>query len=82
MSKVRDLLTDLRSKDQTGLVSDLKAAEKKLLELQFGVSLRKLKKTDEIKKTRKLIARLQTLLREKLSLRLKERIANIREEKE
>ncbi|MEK7460853.1 MAG: 50S ribosomal protein L29 [Patescibacteria group bacterium] len=72
--KRRDLLTELRAKDQTSLVADLKAAEKKLLELQFGVTLRKIKKTDEIRATRKLIARLQTLLREHLTRQILEQI--------
>ncbi len=72
--KRRDLLTELRAKDQASLVADLKAAEKKLLELQFGVTLRKIKKTDEIRATRKLIARLQTLLREHLTRQILEQI--------
>ena len=65
--KQRELLNDLRGKGQALLVSDLKAAQQKLLELQFGVSLKKLKKTDEIRRTRKLIARIQTILAEQLT---------------
>lgn len=65
--KRRDNLADLRTKDQAGLVADLVAAEKKLLELEFNLTLKKLKQTDQINKTRKQIARLQTLLREKMA---------------
>ena len=65
--KHRDLLTDLRSKNQAALVAELKAAQQKLLELQFGVSLKKLKKTDDIRRTHKLIARIQTIVAEQLT---------------
>ena len=65
--KHREILSDLRIKDQGNLVAELKTAEKKLLELQFGLRLRKLKQTDQIRKNRKQIARLQTILQEKLT---------------
>ena len=72
--KRRDQLTELRAKDQAGLVADMKAAEKKLLELKFAVTLKKIKKTDELRATRKLIARLQTLLAERLTGQILEQI--------
>ena len=72
--KRRELLTELRAKDQASLVADMKSAQKKLLELQFAVTLKKTKKTDEIRATRKLIARLQTLLAEQLTSQILEKI--------
>lgn len=65
--KRRDLLTELRRKDQASLVADLSEAKKQLLALQFGVALRKLKTTHQIRSTKKNIARLETVLREDIA---------------
>ncbi len=64
--KHRDILTDLRTKSATELVDLLKSEEKKLLEQRFGFATRNLKKTSTIRVNRKQIARIQTLLREKV----------------
>lgn len=64
--KRREELADLRTKDSSALVVQLKEAEKRLLELRFSLAFRKLKTSADIHRTRKEIARLQTILREKL----------------
>lgn len=59
-------LSELRSKDKKDLYLKLHEQQKKLTELRFGQSLKKLKNYREISKTRKNIARLWTILSEKI----------------
>jgi ribosomal protein L29 len=57
-------LTDLKGKNEKELLELLEVAQKKTHEMSFALTLGKLKKTDEISKNKKLIARILTLLAE------------------
>ncbi|KKQ18202.1 MAG: 50S ribosomal protein L29 [Berkelbacteria bacterium GW2011_GWA1_36_9] len=59
-------LQELRSKDKKDLYKELQSLQKKLTELRMGQSFRKLKNYHEITQTRKKIARLWTILSEKI----------------
>jgi ribosomal protein L29 len=65
--KRRENLTELRGLSVADLVGAITKAEHTLLDLRFAVSFRKLKSTSDVAKSRKQIARLQTILREKLA---------------
>lgn len=57
-------LSDLKGKNEKELFELLEDARKKTHEMSFALALGKLKKTDEISKNKKLIARILTLLAE------------------
>ncbi|MCL5407683.1 MAG: 50S ribosomal protein L29 [Patescibacteria group bacterium] len=59
-------LQELRSKDKKDLYKELQDLQKKLTQLRMGQSFRKLKNYHEITATRKKIARLWTILSEKI----------------
>lgn len=65
--KHRDILTDLRQKNPTDLVNLLKQEEGKLIQHRFDAAFRKLKQTSDLRTSRRSIARIQTILREKLT---------------
>lgn len=58
-------LQELRGKDKKALFKDLQESQKKLTELQFGASFKKLKNYREISMIRKRIARIWTVLTDK-----------------
>ena len=64
-------LKDIREKDLQALFLELKKLDKKLIELQFKASFRKLKNHQEISKSRKNIARVWTILAEKTLIEMK-----------
>lgn len=64
--KSKTELQEIKSKDKKELFKDLQEAQKKLTELRLGQSFRKLKNYREITVTRKKIARIWTILGEKL----------------
>lgn len=68
--KHRDIVTELRLKTAPELVNLLKDEREKLLKQRFDVAFRKLKSTSGLKASRKSIARIQTILREKLTANL------------
>ncbi len=70
--KHRDALSELRLKSTPELVTLLKEQEAALLKLRFDVAFRKLKNTSGLKTSRKTIAQIQTIIREKLSGTLSE----------
>lgn len=70
--KRRDQLTELRGKDMQALTGDVKLHQEKLLNLRFQHAFRKLKNVHEIQAQRQTIARLQTIIREKISGQLSE----------
>lgn len=64
--KKTDELKELKKLDEAALVKELNSAREKLFENRKKLSLDKLKNTSEIKKDKKRIARIQTVLQEKL----------------
>jgi len=64
MKKTQEI-QELREKDKKELFLKLQESQKKLQELKFGASFRKLKNYHEITKVRKRIARIWTILTEK-----------------
>lgn len=64
--KRRDALTDLRTKDVQALTTMLQDAERHLVDLRFNLAFHKVKDSSELRKTRVSIARLHTILREKV----------------
>ena len=56
---------ELRQKTQKELIELLEVSKKKIHELNFDLTLGKLKKTREIKENKKIIARILTLLNSK-----------------
>ncbi|MFA6493161.1 MAG: 50S ribosomal protein L29 [Patescibacteria group bacterium] len=59
-------VSNLNSKDKKDLYKELKESQKKLTELRISQSFRKLKNYKEISNTRKKIARIWTILSEKI----------------
>lgn len=68
--KRRDEILDLRGQSVEELTKKLADERKHLLELTFAHALHKLKNIHLLKKSRQMIARLETILREKVALRL------------
>jgi ribosomal protein L29 len=68
--KSKELLIELRKKDPKALLSELKDLNSKLTDLQFKSSFRRLKNFHEITQTRKRIARIWTILGEKMEVAL------------
>lgn len=64
--KVRSDLKEFRSKGVKELTQELKKQYKKLRELRFAAEFRKNKDLKSIRKTRQIIARLWTVLGEKM----------------
>lgn len=64
--KSKTEIQGLRGKSKEELFKELTDAQKKLTELQIGQSFRKLKNYREIKNTRKKVARIWTILAEKI----------------
>lgn len=64
--KSKILNQELRNKDKKELFKELKESQRKLTELRLGQSFRKLKNYHEITVTRKKIARIWTILAEKI----------------
>jgi large subunit ribosomal protein L29 len=63
--KVKELMSDLRSKTVDELNVDLVAAKKELFNLRFQNATNQLDNTSRIKEVRKQIARIQTVITEK-----------------
>jgi ribosomal protein L29 len=55
----------IRSKTDKGLVKELEDAQAHLKELKFRVSANQLKNVRDIRKTKNIIARIKTILKEK-----------------
>ena len=72
MKKTQEL-NELREKNDTSLYREMIAEEKRLADLRFKASFRKLKNFKEIKKARKKIARLWTILAERTEQKLAEK---------
>lgn len=70
-------LKEIRSKETTALSAEIVVLEKKLVELQFKTAFRRLKNFHEITLTRKRLARLKTILNEKIQEKV---LAQIQEE--
>ena len=66
MKKI-DELKELKKLDEAGLIKELNSSQDKLFENKKKLSLDKLKNTSEIGKIKKRIARIQTILQEKLT---------------
>lgn len=64
MSK-KEIISSLREKNLDILLKDLQETQKKLLDLRFDLFQKKLKNYKEIKKTKKQIARLLSIINEK-----------------
>ena len=60
----------IKAKSISELASELTKSKAKLTDLKRDLAVGKLKKTSDIKKTKKNIARIQTILREKLEAEL------------
>jgi len=71
--KVRDELKKMRAKSLEELSKELNDLNSKLREMRKDLALDKLKKTSDIKKTKKNIARIQTVMREKLAEELEDK---------
>jgi len=69
------VLKELRSKDTKSLFSELAISRKKLSELRFKASFRKIKNYKEINFEQKKIARIWTILSEKALQELKDKEA-------
>ncbi|MBM2820783.1 MAG: ribosomal protein [Candidatus Berkelbacteria bacterium] len=63
--KIKVQTKELREKSTKDLVKDLKESEKKISELKFQASFKKLKNYKQIQHERKKIARIWTILSEK-----------------
>ncbi len=63
--KIKELMSDLRSKTVDELNVDLVAAKKELFNLRFQNATNQLDNTSRIKEVRKQIARIQTVITEK-----------------
>ena len=63
--KIKELLSDLRSKSVEELNAELVAAKKELFNLRFQNATNQLDNTSRIKEVRKQIARIQTVISEK-----------------
>ncbi len=63
--KIKELLSDLRSKSVEELNGELVAAKKELFNLRFQNATNQLDNTSRIKEVRKQIARIQTVISEK-----------------
>ena len=63
--KIKELLSDLRSKSVEELNGELVAAKKELFNLRFQNATNQLDNTARIKEVRKQIARIQTVISEK-----------------
>jgi len=71
MKKVAEL-KELRDKDEKALYKELTDLNKKMIDLKFNASFRKLKNFHEITATRKRIARIWSILSEKAESQLEE----------
>lgn len=56
--------SELKNKSAAELKKELQAAQEQLIELRFKASTRELKNVREIRRVRKMIARLETALRD------------------
>lgn len=65
--KIKDTLKELRNKDNKNLFKDLENSRRHLIKLKFENTFRKLKNYSQIKQERKKIARLWTILSEKIT---------------
>ena len=65
--KTKDLLSGLRGKSVEELNEDLVAAKKELFNLRFQNATNQLDNTSRIKDVRKNIARIQTIIAEKVN---------------
>ena len=63
--KIKELLSDLRSKSVEELNGELVAAKKELFNLRFQNATNQLDNTARIKEVRKNIARIQTVIAQK-----------------
>ena len=71
--KEKDELKRIRAKSVSELSKELNDNYSKLIEMKRNLTQDKLKKTSDITKTKKNIARIKTILREKLEEELKEK---------
>ena len=58
-------MTDLRDMDLAALVAELRATKQEALNLRFRLATGQLDKHDELRKVRRQIARINTLIRER-----------------
>jgi len=63
----------IKDKSIAELARELTKSKTKLTDLKRSLILDKLKKTSDIRKTKKYIARIQTVMREKLEVELKKK---------
>ena len=61
----KNSIAELRDKDLAALVSELRAAKQEALNLRFRNATGQLDKHDEIRRVRRRIARINTLIRER-----------------
>ena len=69
--KETDEMKKIRAKSVSGLAKELSMTKSKSADLKRNLALEKLKKTSDIRKTKKYIARVQTVMQEKLEDELK-----------
>ena len=67
-------IKSLRAKTTTGLMHELKDAKKHLRELVFKLSSSQLKNVREVRKTKKAIAQIKSLLSEKIKTEVKPKV--------
>lgn len=70
--KIKETLVEIRKKEPKALIKELAELNAKLTDLQFKVSFRRLKNFHEITEVRKRIARVWTILGEKVEVKLEE----------
>ncbi len=63
----------IKDKSVSELAAELTKTKTKLADLKRDLALGKLKKTSDVKKTRKYIAKIQTVMREKLEAELEKK---------
>jgi len=68
--KTSEEMKKIKAQSVSELASELAKSKAKLTDLKKDLAVGKLKKTSDIKKTKKNIARIQTILREKLEAEL------------
>jgi ribosomal protein L29 len=71
--KVKDEIKKFKSQSIAELTKELKDLNLKIIDMKRNLSQDKLKKTSDLTKTRKNIARIKTILREKLVSELEEK---------
>ncbi len=65
--KSKEMIKEVRAMDKAGVLEALKGAQKDLLNLNFRKAVSGIPKTSELVATRKKIARIQTVLNEKIA---------------